>query len=189
MFSRREKPTTTEVVDEPSGPGKGRATPKRAEAERERRERVKGPSDPKLARKADRQRAMEERRARNEGMMRGDERYLPARDSGPRRRFIRDWVDRRYTAAELFLPSAVLILVVSMMGAAGRALSVLIWIALVPIIAVDSLIWTRKLKREVSEKFPDERRKGDTTYAFMRAMLVRRMRTPRALVTRRKLRG
>jgi hypothetical protein len=76
-----------------------------------------------------------------------------------------------------------------MLGNAGRALSVLIWIALIPVIAVDSLIWTRKLRRQVGEKFPNEPRKGDTLYAFMRAMLVRRMRTPRAAVARRKLRG
>jgi hypothetical protein len=188
VFTRRDK-TTTEVVEEPLGSGKGHATPKRRDAERERRERVKGPSDPKLARKVDRQRAMSERRARNEGMMRGEERYLTTRDVGPRRRFIRDWIDTRFTAAELFLPSAVLILVVSMLGNAGRALSVLIWIALIPVIAVDSLIWTRKLRRQVGEKFPNEPRKGDTLYAFMRAMLVRRMRTPRAAVARRKLRG
>ena len=44
----------------------------------------------------------------------GDERYLPARDKGPVRRFARDFVDSRFNIAEYFLPMAVIILVLSM---------------------------------------------------------------------------
>jgi hypothetical protein len=186
VFSRREKTTTAEVLEETSGTGKGRATPKRRDAERERRERVKGPSDPKAARKADRQRALTERRARNEAMMRGDERYLPKRDIGPRRRFIRDWIDKRRTAAELFLPSAVVILVLGLFGSspAARALSFLIWVVLAVAIVIDSTIWTIKLRRELAAKFPDDPRRGDIGYAMMRAMLIPRMRTPRPAIVR-----
>jgi hypothetical protein len=147
---------------------------------------VKGPSDPKAARKADRQRALTERRARNEAMMRGDERYLPKRDIGPRRRFIRDWIDKRRTAAELFLPSAVVILVLGLFGSspAARALSFLIWVVLAVAIVIDSTIWTIKLRRELAAKFPDDPRRGDIGYAMMRAMLIPRMRTPRPAIVR-----
>ena len=65
--------------------------------------------------------------------MRGEERYLPKRDLGPRRRFVREWVDGRRTAAELFLPVAVVILILGLFGgsAVARALSMLIWLPLV----------------------------------------------------------
>ena len=49
-----------------------------------------------------------------EAMASGDERYLPARDKGPVRRFARDYVDSRFRVAEFFLPLAVVILVLSM---------------------------------------------------------------------------
>jgi len=180
VFSRREK-TATASPDAATETGKGRATPKRSEAERERRERVRGPSDPKAARRVERQRMQKERRTRQEGLMRGEERYLPKRDVGPRRRFIREWVDGRRTAAELFLPSAVVILLLGLVGSspAARALSFLIWVALAVSIVVDSSIWTVKLRRELARRFPDDNRRGDIAYAMMRAMLIRQLRTPR----------
>jgi DUF3043 family protein len=187
VFSRREKTATAEVVPEPTeGGGKGRATPKRRDAERERRERVKGPSDPKAARKLDRERAVQDRRDRQEGLLRGDERYLPKRDAGPRRRFIRDWVDARRTAAEMFLPAALVIVALGLVGAspAARALSFLIWVVTAFSIIVDTLIWIPKLRGQLATKFAAESRRGDILYALMRAMLVRRLRTPRAAVPR-----
>jgi hypothetical protein len=190
VFSRREKSatptTTTDVVVDASGSGKGRATPKRRDAERERREKIKGPSDPKAARKADRQRVLADRRSRNEGMMAGEERYLPKRDLGPRRRFIREWIDTRRTAAEMFLPCAGVILVLGLFwgSQAARTLSALIWMVLALGIIVDTTIWTMKLRKLLAQKFPNEPRKGDIAYATMRAMLVRPMRTPRPAKTR-----
>jgi hypothetical protein len=190
VFSRREKSatTTTQVVDEPGGTGKGHATPKRRDAERERRERVKGPTDPKAARKADRDRRFADRKVQNEGMMRGDERYLQKRDLGPRRRYIREWVDARRTAAEMFLPAAGVILVLGFLGSsrAVQSLAELIWMLLAGSILVDSTIWTIKLRKELRAKYPNEPRRGDIAYALLRAMLVRRMRTPRPSAPRAK---
>jgi hypothetical protein len=185
VFSRRGKPVEEiEPVDE--AVGKGRPTPTRAEAERERRERVKGPRDPKARAKFDREKRMDARRKQHEGLMRGDDRYLPARDSGPRRRFIRDWIDSRFTAAEMFLPSAVLILVLGVVGSKqAQAASVAIWLLVVALIIVDTFIWTIGLRRVMRQRFPDEpRARGDMGYAVMRAMLSRRLRTPKPQVKR-----
>lgn len=192
MFSRREKTATAPIVPdvpEQTEGAKGRPTPKRRESEALRRERVKGPSDPKAARKHDRERMAKERRDRQEGMMRGEERYLPKRDLGPRRRFVREWVDGRRTAAELFLPVAVMILVLGLFGgsAVARALSMLIWVVLALSIIFDSAIWTMKLRRDLAAKFPQESRRGDLLYALMRAMLVRQLRTPRPTAARGKV--
>ena len=44
-------------------------------------------------------------------MKTGDERYLPARDKGPVRRFVRDWIDARLCVAEMLLPLLIIIMV------------------------------------------------------------------------------
>jgi hypothetical protein len=185
VFSRRDKSAeVAEPVDD--GVGKGRATPKRSEAERERRERVKGPRDPKARQKFEREKRMEARRKQHEGLMRGDDRYLQKRDAGPRRRFLRDWIDSRFTAAEMFLPSAVLILVLGVIGSKqAQAASVAIWLLVVVLIIIDTFIWVLGLRRVLRQRFPNEpRKRGDIGYAVLRAMLSRRLRTPKPQVKR-----
>ena len=49
-------------------------------------------------------------------MKAGDEKFLPARDQGPVRRFIRDWVDSRISVAEFLLPLLLVILLMSSVG-------------------------------------------------------------------------
>ena len=44
-------------------------------------------------------------------MKSGDERYLPERDQGPVKRFVRDYVDARLSIAEFLLPLLVVIMV------------------------------------------------------------------------------
>ena len=77
--------------------GKGRPTPTRKEAEAAARARAKAALDPKATRRQQRdQRAARSQEVRA-GLKSGDERYLPARDKGPVRRFIRDFVDSRFS--------------------------------------------------------------------------------------------
>ena len=38
-----------------------------------------------------------------QAMLTGDERYYPARDQGPARRYARDFVDARYNVGEYFI--------------------------------------------------------------------------------------
>ena len=51
-------------------------------------------------------------------MRTGDERYLPPRDKGPVRRFIRDFVDSRFSFVELMVP---LLVVTMILGYSGNA--------------------------------------------------------------------
>ena len=51
-----------------------------------------------------------------EAMRTGDDRYLPARDQGPVRRFIRDYVDSRFWVLELMLPVMVVLLLFGYVG-------------------------------------------------------------------------
>lgn len=169
---------------DPQAP-KGRPTPKRSEAEALRRAVVKPPTNRKEAAK----RAREQRRTamnkQREALLSGDERHLPARDRGPVRRFVRDFVDAKWHVAEYFLPIAVLILVLSMLPSlAARNIALLLWLAVIVMIVFDSVLLSRRLKKQLRDRFPGENLRGTTAYALMRTMQMRRMRLPRPQIKR-----
>src|SRR5579859_5747960 len=92
-------------------PGKGRPTPKRSEAERRRRQPYTAPKDRKEAGRAQRDRQRSDRDRRMEGMRRGEEWALPARDRGPARALIRDYVDSRRRLSEFYMYGLLVLLV------------------------------------------------------------------------------
>ena len=161
---------------------KGRPTPKRAEAERERRERIKPTRDPRQQRQQAKKKRAETAKLMREALNNGDERYLPNRDKGPVRRFARDYVDGRLTAAEFFMPVALASLVLMVAGAngiGGSLSSIMILVVL-----FDSGLLAIQLKRTLARKFPHESRRGAIPYALMRALTWRSMRTPKPQVPR-----
>ncbi|MGK5532278.1 DUF3043 domain-containing protein [Streptomyces sp. URMC 129] len=169
---------------DPQAP-KGRPTPKRSEAEAQRRAVVK----PSTNRKEAARRAREARRAQlakqREALLSGDERHLPVRDRGPVRRFARDFVDTRWHVAEFFLPTAVLILILSMLPSLqARNVALLLWLVVILAIVVDSVLLTRRLKKQLRTRFPNENVRGAVPYALMRTMQMRRMRLPRPAIKR-----
>ena len=97
MFRRTSKTESSETLVHEKGPGaKGRPTPTRKEAEAAARERAKAPMDKKAAQKVLRERRVESNAKVRQGMKTGDERYLPARDKGPVKRFIRNMNLKRF---------------------------------------------------------------------------------------------
>jgi hypothetical protein len=160
--------------------GKGRPTPTRKEAQALRKQTLKVPTDPKAAKKAARARAAEERAASRAALLAGDEKALPARDQGPVRGFIRDFVDGRWAAAELFLPLALLVLVFGFIPMPNiQAYVSMTWLFLIVFIMVDTTILLIRLKGELKRRWPaDADRKGATMYALMRVLQLRRLRLP-----------
>ena len=73
------------------GTGKGAPTPRRKDQEAARK-RPLVPNDRKAARDANRTAQADQRLKKREAMNTGDERYLPFRDKGPQKRFVRDFV-------------------------------------------------------------------------------------------------
>jgi hypothetical protein len=173
------EPVATSATGAPerTGAGKGRPTPKRRDAERARRTPVIAPKNSKEARAAQRTQ-MREARA---GRMRGDERYLTSRDRGPVRGFARDYVDARRNVGGLFMPSAVLILVLNTLAV---NFGFLLMLVLILAIMFDSFILSSRVKAEAARRFPDEKRQGVGAYAVMRALQVRRWRIPPPRVQR-----
>ncbi|MFD9909623.1 DUF3043 domain-containing protein [Streptomyces sp. NPDC059063] len=169
---------------DPQAP-KGRPTPKRALAQSQRRSVMNTPTTRKEAAKRQR----EERRAnlekQRQALASGDERYLPARDKGPVRKYARDFVDSRFCIAEFFLPMAVIILVMSMLRVGAlQNIALLLWLVVIVLIVLDSVTTGFRLKKRLSERFPDENRKGAVAYALMRTLQMRRLRLPKPQVKR-----
>ncbi len=182
-------------------PGKGRPTPKRREAEKRRGPVAPPPTTRSEARarkkelkntlsKDEKKQLAAERRAKRleqrERMMEGDEAYLMPRDKGPVRRYTRDIVDARRNFAGLFMPFAILLIVLMFMVPQAAGLTNLILVAFVVLMAVDGFILGRLVNRRVAERYPDSQDGGFKLgwYAFTRAMQLRKMRAPKPSVSR-----
>ena len=188
MFRRRDTPDESPVEEAPEPiSGKGRATPKRKDAEAERRQRLKPPRNRREASQRMRERRRTERVKMQEALRSGDERHLPARDRGPVRRFVRDFVDARWNVAEWLLPLLGLILVLSFLGAGSSIaawLQVVLWTATIIGTVFDTLLLIWRTRRELHRRFPGENIRGAVAYGVLRSSQLRRLRLPKPQVQR-----
>ncbi|QYJ05538.1 DUF3043 domain-containing protein [Nocardioides panacisoli] len=182
MFRRtKSEPETAQAVAKPDG--KGRPTPTRKEAEAAAKARAKAPRDRKEANKRAREARGEESRKIRQAMKDGDERYLLPRDKGPMRRFVRDFVDSRFSIVEMIIPLLIISLVLGWSGQQElMQASSLVMMATVLFVIVDLVVLRFRLRRELVRRFPDESYKGTTYYASMRALQMKFMRLPKAQV-------
>jgi len=100
---------------------KGRPTPSRRQAEAANKARAKVPRTRKEQAAARRLARTESSGKMRQAMKTGDDRYLPARDQGPVRKFIRDYIDSSFWMLELMLPAMVVFLVFGYSGNATLA--------------------------------------------------------------------
>lgn len=186
MFGRRKQDQTLPAPQQPvKDGGKNRPTPRRSQQEA-RNKRPLVPSDRKLAGRQAREAARAERLRARDAMMTGDERYLPPRDKGPVRRYVRDFVDARWNVGEFFLVVALVVVfltfiqdpVVQLVGTG------ILWLTVVACV-VDGFLLSRKLKRRLVERFgEDQLPAGVVRYGVMRAFQLRRTRLPKPMVSR-----
>lgn len=189
--SKEEKAAATDKVSadlsqprDPQAP-KGRPTPKRAVAQSQRKAVVASTGNRKEDAKRARERRRTEMAKQREALANGDERYLPTRDKGPVRRFVRDYVDSRYSVAEMFLPLAVIILVLSMVRQpAIQSVALMLWLGVIALILLDSIGLVFRLRKTLVERFPNEPRRGAIAYGLMRTLQMRRLRLPKPQVKR-----
>ena len=180
--------------------GKGRPTPKRREAEarrrgpvtpapttraeaRARRKELKGPRKSRAERKVDGDARKNARVEQRQKMMDGDERYLMPRDKGPVRKYVRDVVDSRRNFAGLFMPFAILLIVVMFLPAIA-VYATLLMLVFAVFLVIDGVILGRLVNKRVRERFPDSTEGGFGLgwYSFSRSMQMRFMRAPRPQV-------
>jgi hypothetical protein len=183
---RRTSKTDSEATTDTQAKGagaKGRPTPTRKEAEAARRERARAPMDKKTAQKVLRERRAVSNAKMREGMRSGDERYLPARDKGPVRGFIRDFVDKRLSVAEFLLPLLIVIMVLQYVGSTRMvAFAGTLMGTTMLVVALDTSLLLFRVKRALRERFPDESLRGTTFYTIMRTIQLRVLRMPKPRV-------
>lgn len=165
--------------------GKGVPTPSRREQEAARK-RPLVPTDRKEAAKAARQKEAEFRERARVGMANGEERYLTPRDRGPQRRYVRDYVDARFSIGEFLIPVMLVVIVVSFLPWAFLQLwgLVALW-SFFLIAVIDGFILGFQVRRRIGRKFGEtQMEKGLRWYAAMRAFQLRVMRLPKPQVKR-----
>jgi hypothetical protein len=162
---------------------KGRRTPSRREAEAANKARAKVPRTRKEQAAARRGARTEGSAKMREAMRTGDGKYLPARDQGSVRRFLRDYVDSSFWILELMLPVMVVLLIFGYVGSAAMATFANAALpALLLVVLLDGFRLRWKLRRELDQRFPEESHQGATMYAVMRALQIRPLRQPKAQV-------
>ncbi|WP_420361924.1 DUF3043 domain-containing protein [Curtobacterium aetherium] len=169
--------------DELVAHGKGRPTPSRREREAANRRPIVGnsPADKKAARarlNSDRERA-------RVGMANGEERYLPAKDRGEQRRFIRDFIDARWNVGEVMMPVLVLFLLVGFIAAQTAAASyslLFVW-AFVVLFVLDCVVLWFAMRRRFTAAGQTLQR-GTFLYILTRAWQLRFLRLPKPQVKR-----
>ena len=164
--------------------GKGRPTPTRREKELAR-QRPLVSSDRTEARKNARAAMQLERDKQRVGMANGEEKYMPLRDRGPQKRYVRDYVDARFSVGELLIPVMVVVIILTAIPLSDvQVISMLVLYGFF-VLAVGDAVWagfsvTRKLKA----KFGEDNVEKVRWYTAMRAFQLRLMRLPKPQVKR-----
>ncbi len=159
---------------------KGRPTPKRSVAERNRRQPITGARPPARPRTPEeKEQARAERTRKYAAMQRGETWALNPRDRGAARALARDFIDSKRRVSEYYMYVLVLLLIGVFAG--GQAVQAIIS-PLILVLALVLLVETQLIKggfrRLLNERMPNEPMKGLTLYAIMRALQIRKLRIP-----------
>lgn len=185
--SRKNVPPPAETPVEQPTAGKGRPTPKRREAEA-RNQRPLVPDDRKVAKKEARAKRNEAYARQQEAMRTGDERYLPLRDKGPARRWVRNYVDSHVSPSEYFLLltlAAIILLFFAERFPQVAVTAMLVMYVAFAISLISALIYAMIIMRHLKARFDeDEIPRWTRLYAFTRLFQPRFLRAPKPQVRR-----
>ena len=177
--------TPEETADRLAGNvGKGRPTPTRKEREALNK-RPLVPGDRKEAQKAAKAKLAESREKARLGLAAGDERYLPARDRGPQKRFVRDVVDSRFNVGEFLIPVMFIVIVLTLFPPVVQVYAMLLLWAFFAVAVLDAIWLGFTVKKKLAAKFGENSvERGVRWYAAMRAFQMRVLRLPKPQVKR-----
>jgi Protein of unknown function (DUF3043) len=164
--------------------GKGRPTPKRSEAERQRRFGG-APADRKAAAAQSKTRARAERIRKTEAMRRGEEWALPAKDKGPVKALARDYVDSKRRFSEFYMYGLFLLVILLFFSSHNPVVSSdlpLVLLLMVVVMLIEGFFLGRKLKALAAERYPGESTRGLRMYAAIRGLQIRKLRFPKPRV-------
>lgn len=175
---------TAEPVAAGTPLGKGAPTPTRRQQEAARK-RPLVPDDRKLAAREARQKAAQARERARLGMAAGEEKYLPARDRGPQKRYVRDYVDARFSVGEILIPIMFVVIILTFIpDPYVQTYGILGLWAFFIVAVVDSVILGFIVTKKLERKFGAGNVERVRWYAAMRALQLRIMRLPKPTVKR-----
>ena len=158
---------------------KGKPTPKRKDAEAKLKISPLSPTASKDAKRALKEQSRVRRLEARAAYMRGEESALPYRDKGPARRFVRNYIDERRSISEYFLVLIMLVLFLTIIPIpAVQLAAVALMYSSMIFMTVNGIFLSRKLKKLVAERYPEEPTKGIGMYGWMRSTQLRRLRAP-----------
>ena len=172
--------------------GKGRPTPKRSAAEASRyrtitgsttsgRGPVKAPDPRRKLTPDEKAKARDDRNRQLQAMRKGEEWALGPRDRGPAKRLARDYVDAHRRPMEFYMYALIVLIIALFAGKSNSAVGSYMQIFLlviIAVIAVDAILLRRSIFKVLHERMPKESTRGLAFYAIMRALQLRRFRTP-----------
>ncbi|WP_185967142.1 MULTISPECIES: DUF3043 domain-containing protein [unclassified Corynebacterium] len=204
------KPQESQQTSKAYTPKKGHATPSRKQAQqhlgtfesryapqgtysenRKKRKELKASMSAEQWRdykKKEKQERQKQQREAQAAMDRGEEKYLLARDKGPERRFVRDFIDSRRYLNNYVMPFAIVLLLILIIGQRMPQIASIISLVamIIMLIFFAEGIWLgRAAARATKAKFPDTTESGFGLgfYAYGRATQPRKWRTPKPRVS------
>ncbi|SJM65586.1 DUF3043 domain-containing protein [Gulosibacter sp. 10] len=168
-----------------SGSGKKGPTPRRRDAQAANF-RPLVPEDRKEARRQAQARTRMQQAEAREGMARGDDRYLRPNERGPQKRFLRDYIDSRFTLGELLIPLMFLVIIATFFPTTYAAIWAMAFIwSFLAVCIIEGIVYGRIVRKRVAEVVGQDRvEKGFILGAVGRSMQMRFMRMPKPQVKR-----
>ena len=164
--------------------GKGRPTPTRKQRE-DARKRPLVPNDRKQASKEHRAKVNASRERARTGMANGEEKYLPQRDRGPQKRWVRDYVDARISIGEFLIPVMFFVIILTFIPSVqAQTISILGLWAFFLVAVLDSTLLGFIVRRKLTKKFGADKVEKVRWYAAMRSLQLRLLRLPKPQVKR-----
>ncbi|MCI1833036.1 MAG: DUF3043 domain-containing protein [Bifidobacterium sp.] len=180
-----EKRAQEPIEEAEANAGKGRATPRRKEAQNQNL-RPLVPKDRRASSKAAKAKMRQKENEEYQAMRSGDTAHMPKAERLPWRVYIRDYVDARINIGEFFIPVAFSILICSMLVTTvlpwlSFPLLILMYVYLIAVVIDVVLMW-RGLKKKLVDKFGEAsvgKGSRSASYAWSRAIQMRRWRLPK----------
>jgi len=174
----------TELNQDSISTGKGRPTPTRREKELAR-QRPLVSSDRGEARRNARAAMQVERDKQRIGMAAGDEKYLPMRDRGVQKKYVRDYVDARFSVGELLIPVMVVVIILTTIQSSEvQVISMLVLYGFFILAVADAIFAGFRVSGKLKAKYGEGKVEKVRWYTAMRAFQLRIMRLPKPQVKR-----
>ncbi|MDR0505175.1 MAG: DUF3043 domain-containing protein [Bifidobacteriaceae bacterium] len=190
MFGKKPQNQSESLVNESDGK-KGRPTPTRREAEAANKRPLAPQASwrsPNGKTPTSREERIKARERMNQALRTGDERYLPARDKGPVKRWTRDWIDSRRSGSEYFVVIAMVLIVLAFAFQNNKyagAIVVLVMYGFTLAFLGEVVVRAVRLRAALRRRFKAvEVPRGTVMYGVARSLQLRRSRLPKPQVQR-----